>query len=715
MILLAILFFNISAFLAYVYILLFSVTFISVFLNSLFEKRYAITKQHDNRKFKRTSILGLVIFILILNVTALKTLDRDSTFIFYFYELLAFTAAELLYFTGDAVVAQILKLFNQPPEKWNYTKSFALMSLTRLVITSGIPVAFFYISSYNYEQNISIRYRQLQYADQLVDKLPNYPVQKLNSNNTHFSRGFYHDSAWIKEFTPISNPDPERYSEEDTITAKILGLFRVNFASISIDDNKFYLSQASDSSFFYNPLLKDACKKNGVTITHRQTTTPGEYLKVTASSLNYRLPAVYGAFAFNGLLFWLMLLIALVAFYFIISNILNKLFCLRLHDLSLWKALDEKILTNKNLNNLVFIIGLPGSGKLTRIKEKIHKGEMLDGELPFILNEDTPQLNNVYIADLINIPDHGDEKERNDACEKFTANIFDKQIKLIIVNHFEYNIQDPVTNRIKLNFLEQLMIKSKSKVIILSTIHPVAFLDSFIDQVRLEGSKSIPGEDLERWHVLLGHYRIVVLPLDQASPAQTDHSWYSIYAETEHTHFLKKIQDCAIDIAKKIPLHERSAKADQLAFKLQVTSHYFYMYIWQSLTKEEKFLLYDLAEDNLVNSFDDYNLNMLLAKGVIMRVDGSLQLFNKGFRNFILTAIGNTEAMKIKSRINDNGNWNSLKTPLLIVLVAILTFLLTFQEESYSKIIAYVAALGTGIPTVLKLFSVFDRNKPAKE
>ncbi|HVG13195.1 MAG TPA: hypothetical protein VM843_09335, partial [Flavisolibacter sp.] len=143
--------------------------------------------------------------------------------------------------------------------------------------------------------------------------------------------------------------------------------------------------------------------------------------------------------------------------------------------------------------------------------------------------------------------------------------------------------------------------------------------------------------------------------------------------------------------------------------KVQVTAHYFYMYIWQSLTKEEKFLLYDLAEDNLVNGYDDYNLNMLIAKGAIIRDNGTLKVFNRGFRNFILTAIGNTEAMKIKSRIKDNGNWQKLRAPLSIILLAILAFLLSSQREAYSELMAYIAALGAGIPMVLKLFTVFNK------
>ena len=126
--------------------------------------------------------------------------------------------------------------------------------------------------------------------------------------------------------------------------------------------------------------------------------------------------------------------------------------------------------------------------------------------------------------------------------------------------------------------------------------------------------------------------------------------------------------------------------------------------------QEEKFLLYDLAEDNLVNSFDDYNLSMLIAKGIIIWDQGTLKLFNRGFRNFILTAIGNSEAMKIKEQIKDNGSWGKLRAPLIIVILAIFAFLLASQEETYTKLITYVATLAAGIPAFTRIFSLFDRN-----
>jgi len=346
-----------------------------------------------------------------------------------------------------------------------------------------------------------------------------------------------------------------------------------------------------------------------------------------------------------------------------------------------------------------------------------------------------------------------------------------------------------------------LMVRDKTKIIILSTIHPMAFLDSiFFNEKKKNGEASIPREDLDRWNILLGHYRIVLLPLEPfplnetsiKSPGQSttlkplkdypnaiyewnilshgenemdngrttpDHSRLNlenlkegvyefelkitddqgnvvkenkivsvhrdeketndllhrlVCSETEKTEFLNKMRFEAIAAAHSVAetenIPEKELNADELAYKLQFTSHYFYLYMWQSLTKEEKFLLYDLAEDNLVNSVDSYNLSMLIGKGIVYRdKEGTLKIFNKGFRNFILTAIGISEAMKIKDRIRDNGNWGKWKAPLIIILVAILIFLMVSQEDTYTKLLAYVGALGAAIPIFLRLLSFLDK------
>lgn len=720
MIAFAIAFFHLVTFLTYIFILAYSVTSISIFLNSLFAKRYKASNQQGYYQYKMITIACLFLFILLIDIAAIRILDWGNTALLLGYEIVTILIGFLFFSQGQKILGGIRKYSNQTfLSNWSYTHSFAFMALTRMIITSGIPVVFFYVSSYNYEQNMHARYRQLQYANSLLQKLNDAEVNNIQKSKS-YSKGFYYDGAWIKNVSVTKNAKAIKETREDRITAKVLGLFRVGFTDIAVNTDKFYKAQSPDSSFFYNQLLKDASKKDREIITYRQTRMPDQYLALRSAEINYKFPNIVSASSFNGFLFWIFFLLALAGFYFIIFNVLNRLFCITLPDLSAWNMLDDHILANQKINNLLFIIGLPGSGKLARIKQKIENGEILKNGTRLIFDDKEGAGSNVFVADLINIPDVGDEQKRTDEWKKFEEKVFTKRNKLIIVNHFEYNIQDPVTNRIKLNFLERLMLDNQCKIIILSTIHPVAFLDSVMEpsapsskQAKEEKTpeKTYPGQELERWHVLLGHYRIVVFALEQtAPPLITDDSLDFIYKETRHTHFLNKMQAAAVESASHLPRQLRKTKDDELILKLQVTSHYFYMYIWQSLTKEEKFLLYDLAEDNLVNSFDNYNLNMLLAKGVVLRQDGALRLFNKGFRNFILTAIGNTEAMKIKNQIKDNGNWGQLKTPLLLVIVAILTFLLASQEEAYSKLITYVATLAAGIPTVLKLFSLFDKN-----
>ncbi len=799
-ILLLILFFDKTSFFLYLFMLLFSVTIIPIFLNVIFARRYAEGKRNV-LQFKKMAIYSLCVFVVIITIFAYKIMDSGNFIYFTGYEIGSICLGLFIYFIRKNIyhagnwlkTSGSLKLIFG---KWNYISSFALMALTRLIITSGLPVIFFYISSHNYEENLSIRYKQVDFANQLMNKFPGIsPDSILKLSNQ--SNGVYFDGSIIEQVSAFSAQGQSSvklvmpYSREENNTIECFNLFRLYLTEIATKGDKFFAPGALDQPSFFNHLLAEAGLKKTGNITYRQSAVPGQFLRIQSENLNYHYPSVFKKNSFYGGIFWILLAVSLVIFYFIMSSIIRKLFSLNLPELDLWKQLDSELLINKNRDQPLLVIGLPGAGKKKYLLDRIHNGEiMMDDGLPFIYDKDNDGNSNVFMAELVNIPSSGNEDAERVIWEDYTKQVFNSKNKMIIVNHFEYNIQDALSNRFKLEFLERLFLENRCKIVILSTIHPVAFLDSALDYLNNPGDNSTPSQNLERWHVLLGHYRIVVLPMqlqsdyliknpligniiykssgngipgvvitikgeNEKAATMSDgqfilphkHFPFTIVAalegyqlkeveinntdnllnieleqgpsfrsaqlirqETNHTYFLKNTQGPAFNAGKKLSEETRIAKFDELAFKLQVSSHYFYMYIWQSLTKEEKFLLYDLAEDNLVNSFDDYNLSMLIAKGVVIKSDGTLKLFNKGFRNFILTAIGNSEVIKIKNQIKDNGNWSTLKYPLQLIIVAILAFLLTSQEEAFAKIITYVAALGAGVPAVLKLFTFFDKS-----
>jgi hypothetical protein len=121
---------------------------------------------------------------------------------------------------------------------------------------------------------------------------------------------------------------------------------------------------------------------------------------------------------------------------------------------------------NTALNHLAFIIGMPGSGKLSRVIKKIDNKQICyNPDEYYTYIEGNDKASNVFVLELMNIPDSG-EREKLPEWKEYQGKIFDPKNKLLIFNHFEYNIQDAETSRIKLNLLEKVMMESKCRVII---------------------------------------------------------------------------------------------------------------------------------------------------------------------------------------------------------------------------------------------------------
>ena len=702
-IVLLIIFYQFTSFLQFLFILFISSTSVTLFLNYNYSKSYFKTTT-EKFKLKRNSNIALIIVIILINLAAIITIEPIK--FFAFEAILLLTVVVFL-----KVSEQAFKWGNHLSsfftKNWNFSNSYSLMIFTRLIITSGLPVMLFFTASYNYELKMTTRYRHLQFAKELLDKYPALN-KKMKFNDV------YIDSVWIRSFKETKNMPVIKVSNEEKHTATLFK-YLTNYTTKQLPDIDQNNPDSSENFMFFSPLFEP-----GKTESYHKLPN-GKYIQLSSLRIQYIAPTTYNSDKwYLGIIYWVLFFSALLAFGVVLHGIFRKLFALNLPLTKGWQEIDELLLTNNELNSLLFVIGSPGSGKLSKFK-KLIEAKRITGkdDVVLVLDEANPAKSNVFIADLILIPENADEAKSDPHWLEMQDLALNKDYALVIVNHFEYDIKNPATNAAKLNFMEALLQRNKSKIVIVSTVHPVNFLDSLNQQdLFREEDNRHPEHDLERWHVLLGHFRIVIEKLEtgQIEVDADAPLWKKILMmETQSGHFLEKMQKPVVSRMENLAEEESlQIDGDALAFKMQITSHYFYMYLWQSLTKEEKFLLYDLAEDGLVNPYDDYNLTLLISKGIITKDDGVLRLFNKGFRNFILTAIGNSEAIKIRNQIKDNGNWKNLKTPLMILIVAILAFLFTSQQEAYSTVIKYLTILSVGVPAILKFFSMFTAEKAEK-
>jgi hypothetical protein len=61
-----------------------------------------------------------------------------------------------------------------------------------------------------------------------------------------------------------------------------------------------------------------------------------------------------------------------------------------------------------------------------------------------------------------------------------------------------------------------------------------------------------------------------------------------------------------------------------------------------------------------------------------------------------------------------SSNWEVLKVPLTIGLLSVAAFLLLTQRELYNSALPFITGLAAGLPSLLKLVSLFQSGAGAK-
>ncbi|QRR01480.1 cache domain-containing protein [Dyadobacter sandarakinus] len=705
--------YNYVHFLEFLAIQLVSVTTIVLFLNYQYQFFYK-NKQADTAKFKTWVSWALIGMILFITLIALFFLPKCPVSLLI-YELCLIMLIGIIRVSRYKWEWILDKRWRFQPVR-DLSHSFSVMVFSALIITSGIPVAVLFIVSNTQELKMLARYRHKQFADELIRQYPTLgymDVQPAAKSSKIKIPNAFSDGNWIKDVAIVNTLNFETSRDTEFVEKARLDTMYYQLipyhADVTPNLSEFNHSSSTGYSYYYD---------DGLNITYLRLQS-GNYLRITSTRLQYENSLDIANNKKNALLYLSVFALTLFACWAILHQILRKLFAMDFPAQDYWNKVDDLILSKPDLNSLLFILGAPGSGKMRVIKKML-----ADNKFPrLVKKEDSDEFKSVPVTcddyeelDLFQIPENLDDEEVKE-WKKSVSRVYLSEKPLIIVNHFEYDIKNPATNHYKLELLEKLMQKKDSKIMIVSTVHPMHFLDSLSNQLQPgKPSESLTQNDRERWQVILGHFRIVVhqLKVGTWEDAITYPQGLRILSEeTNHGHFLVKMQDPIQTEFKKMTALT-NAEGSGVAAKIGISAHYFYTYVWQSLTKEEKFLLYDLAEDGLINPYDDYNITILISKGLIIRKNGLLKLFNEGFRNFILTAIGNSEVRLIRNQIRESGNWGKLKTPLTVIAVAVLVFLYASQNEVYSEIIKYVGVITVVVPTVYKIFGALESVFAAK-
>jgi hypothetical protein len=306
--------------------------------------------------------------------------------------------------------------------------------------------------------------------------------------------------------------------------------------------------------------------------------------------------------------------------------------------------------------------------------------------------------------------------------------------KCIIILNFEKGINDPVDIEKKLQLLD-VYLKHQPAILLLAKT-PVQLLNYYNELWKNE-----PNPRIYKTHLRLFESLVSALPVFYTLPFRQEETFESSgqVLQKDVPAPCKAIEAILVaealinpDIVKMTPFLELEfesiwskgfcddqkhlwkmdlgCRKETFILKIQEYSRSRYHAIWDSLTKNEQFVLNDLAEDSMVNMNNREIIKSLISKG-ILKLNDSLEITSQPFRNFILTDVDKTELEAMQKTIQLSGNWNRLRMPLILIAASIGIFLFVTQQHFLSNLNTYLISIVTIAGTFLKFSGMFSKGK----
>ncbi len=551
---------------------------------------------------------------------------------------------------------------------------YSVFMMTWLAVALVIPLFYFFHTSYYHESLIWSRYIQLQSAmteiqrdEHLKDFLTNVPAR---DRRNAAQRGNYLTSTGdIRQMQDTTYRFERKPLRIDTLVFKIFPLF---------DDTLFRQSRAqvfrsaTDSLWTWG-LSED---QHDLAMEYKRESNAIQYASFVK-------PFTFFGKSMYSLAFWAVFFIVIRSIGFIIRFSARNIFGLGLiPEVNPSPPLHYSRFSQPEWSNSkTFIVGLPYSGKhelLMQYKNSLGKKKVT------VIS---------FKEDLVGY-------------------VFKPESDIVIIEDFEIRINDHEANNVKLQILQGLSAKHNTQVLISSCVQPTMVSDYYERMISLTSRPEDHDKNseyrlaLRSWKNVLNDYTIIYQPLN--------HSGCSLvrlrYVERELVHgkFLLALKG-------RIGRVTKEKFADEEDFYLAVEEHAetYYASIWNSLSRTEKFVMYDLARDMFVNIKDPKLISVLRQKGVIVLED-SPRIVNESFNNFILSTISEDEELSMDKELRQKGTWSAVQLVIIIALLGIAVFIGLAQQKLLRDFNAVLGAVGAVAAFLLRFGGLFGGDSKMK-
>ncbi|PIB35249.1 hypothetical protein BFP72_07490 [Reichenbachiella sp. 5M10] len=326
------------------------------------------------------------------------------------------------------------------------------------------------------------------------------------------------------------------------------------------------------------------------------------------------------------------------------------------------------------------------------------------------------------ITQLYLLSKKGDKQNKELLQRALKEELSEETPMMVFIEHFEYAYNDLAYNRKKMLILQRLVDNPVIRVVISSDINPrkmYNYYEDAIEQLQQDLHKNDNtllskriildqiNVDYQKWmHLLGGFYRITVpfesLDISEREAPQTYPE--VIESELNNGMFLQRLK-------KHYVLHQNKGVINEdYTLNIQEYASSYYFSIWNSLSREERFIVYDIARDKFVNTNNTDGIIDLLHKG-ILQYDHSLRLMNESFTNFILSQVNSNESLERELESRKKGKWGTASAVIALLILSLIIFLSYGKISAMNDISTLLGSLGAVITLFLRVSGIFSFGK----
>jgi hypothetical protein len=279
-----------------------------------------------------------------------------------------------------------------------------------------------------------------------------------------------------------------------------------------------------------------------------------------------------------------------------------------------------------------------------------------------------------------------------------------------VVDHFEFDIDNPDICLAKLHLLERLLYVENRRVILLSAIDPMFYLVSSSPEiVTPSGSNHEPPTQLlDRWSGVLSRFQKAAIEdvtdqdLTRVLKENQPEPWRRqlvrmVLRECNHTTQLRQIGLAIL----QTHFERGPITPSEFMQELLDRTDSYYRVLWATCSKTERLVLYQLAKDGWANPNNGRAIQELQRRRMI-RKDCGLRIMNQTFRRFVRAAQCPQEVAWWEQQ-EQHSAWSGVKLALATGVLMFGAWLLYTQRDVFQMGVGYVSVLGTASGAIINL------------